>query len=136
MDLQGKVIVITGAAQGLGQKMAEVIADHGAKLALVDSITQNSRRRYGSARKRAVSSVHLIRCPHARAQDERRFQRAVTQTDLREPPGRCSGCWPHDGEVAGGAVAISFLADCCSQIPVRGDDGARAVGATDNDDRC
>src|SRR6266403_1118518 len=21
------------------------------------------------------------------------------------PPGRCSGCWPHDGEVAGGAVA-------------------------------
>ena len=36
MDLQGKVIVITGAAQGLGQKMAEVIAGHGAKLALVD----------------------------------------------------------------------------------------------------
>jgi hypothetical protein len=23
--------------------------------------------------------------------------------------------------IAGGAVAISFLADCCSQIPVRGD---------------
>jgi hypothetical protein len=21
------------------------------------------------------------------------------------PPGRCSGCWPHDGEVGGGAVA-------------------------------
>ena len=36
MDLQGKVIVITGAAQGLGQKMAEVIAGHGAKLALID----------------------------------------------------------------------------------------------------
>jgi len=32
----------------------------------------------------------------------------VTQTDLLGPPGRCSGCWPHDGEVAGGAVAISF----------------------------
>jgi hypothetical protein len=29
-------------------------------------------------------------------------------TDLLGPPGRCSGCWPHDGEVAGGAVAISF----------------------------
>jgi hypothetical protein len=27
-----------------------------------------------------------------------------------------------------------FLADCCSQIPVRGDDGARAVGAIDDDD--
>ena len=28
--------------------------------------------------------------------------------DLLEPPGRRSGCWPHDGEVAGGAVASSF----------------------------
>jgi hypothetical protein len=28
--------------------------------------------------------------------------------DLLGPPGRCSGSWPHDGEVAGGAVAISF----------------------------
>jgi 3-oxoacyl-[acyl-carrier protein] reductase len=36
MDLQGKTIVITGAAQGLGQKMAQIIASHGAKLALVD----------------------------------------------------------------------------------------------------
>jgi len=36
MDLQGKTIVITGAAQGLGQKMAQMIASHGAKLALVD----------------------------------------------------------------------------------------------------
>ena len=30
-------------------------------------------------------------------------------TDLLGPPGRCSGCWPHDGEVAGGAVADSTL---------------------------
>jgi 3-oxoacyl-[acyl-carrier protein] reductase len=36
MDVQGKVIVITGAAQGLGQKIAEIIAAQGAKLALVD----------------------------------------------------------------------------------------------------
>lgn len=36
MDLHGKVIVITGAAQGLGQKMAEIIASQGAKLALLD----------------------------------------------------------------------------------------------------
>jgi hypothetical protein len=28
--------------------------------------------------------------------------------DLLGPPGRCSGCWPHEGEVAGDAVAISF----------------------------
>jgi hypothetical protein len=29
--------------------------------------------------------------------------------DLLGPPGWCSGCWPHDGEVAGGAVADSFF---------------------------
>lgn len=36
MDLQGKVIVVTGAAQGLGQKMAEIVAGEGANVALVD----------------------------------------------------------------------------------------------------
>jgi 3-oxoacyl-[acyl-carrier protein] reductase len=36
MDVQGKVIVITGAAQGIGRKMAEIMAGQGAKLALVD----------------------------------------------------------------------------------------------------
>ena len=36
MELQGKTIVVTGAAQGLGQKMAETIARQGAKLALAD----------------------------------------------------------------------------------------------------
>jgi hypothetical protein len=41
---------------------------------------------------------------------------------------RCSTCWPHDGEVAGGAVEISVLVNL-----VGGDDGAQAVGA--NDDR-
>ncbi len=48
------------------------------------------------------------------------------QTDPHPPPGRCSGLRPHDGDVAGGA---GFL---CSDIPVRGDDGARAIGATDD----
>jgi hypothetical protein len=48
--------------------------------------------------------------------------------DRLEPPGRCSGCWPHDGEVDGGAVEISVLVNL-----VGGDDGAQAVGA--NDDR-
>ncbi len=36
MDLQGKVIVITGGAQGLGRSMAESLAAKGAHLALVD----------------------------------------------------------------------------------------------------
>jgi 3-oxoacyl-[acyl-carrier protein] reductase len=36
MDLHGKVVVVTGAAQGLGQKMAEMAAAQGAALALAD----------------------------------------------------------------------------------------------------
>lgn len=36
MELDGQVIVITGAAQGLGRKMAESLARQDAKLALVD----------------------------------------------------------------------------------------------------
>lgn len=36
MDIKGKTIVITGAARGLGQKMAEVVAGQGANVALVD----------------------------------------------------------------------------------------------------
>jgi hypothetical protein len=35
---------------------------------------------------------------------------AANLLDLLGPPGRRSGCWPHDGEVAGGAVADSTLA--------------------------
>jgi len=35
MDLKGKVIVITGAARGLGEKMAEALSAEGANLALV-----------------------------------------------------------------------------------------------------
>src|SRR5665811_2288786 len=33
---------------------------------------------------------------------------AVKLLDLRGPPGRCSGCWPHDGEVAGGSTSCSL----------------------------
>ena len=39
--------------------------------------------------------------------------------DLLGPPGWCSGCWPHDGDVAGGAVA-----DSCSDFRFGADDGA------------
>ena len=36
------------------------------------------------------------------------FAALTRARDLLGPPGRCSGLRPHDGEVAGGAVAISF----------------------------
>jgi len=55
MDLQGKVIVITGAAQGLGQKMAEIVGGQGAKLALVD-LDHAKLQNTGSARKQVARS--------------------------------------------------------------------------------
>ncbi len=36
MELKDKVIVVTGAAQGLGEQIAKRIGEHGAKLALID----------------------------------------------------------------------------------------------------
>jgi len=41
MDLKDKVIVITGAARGLGAAMAQRFASHGSKLALVDLDADN-----------------------------------------------------------------------------------------------
>jgi hypothetical protein len=44
-----------------------------------------------------------IRSHHARAK-----LGGAMLLDLLGPPGRCSGCWPHDGAVDGCAVASSF----------------------------
>ena len=38
-DISGRVILITGAASGLGLSMSEVFAERGAKLALLDNDT-------------------------------------------------------------------------------------------------
>ena len=61
--------------------------------------------------------VYHFRCGHARA----RLGGAML-LDLLGPPGRCSGCWPHDGEVAAGA--IFFLAKLLF-ADSGADDGAR-----------
>src|ERR1700682_2029045 len=58
--------------------------------------------------------------------------------DRLGPPGRCSGCRPHDGEVAGGAVADLGLlisgprVDHCSHLYAR----ARALMARQWSARC
>ena len=78
---------------------------------------------------RRGQAIDIPRSPFSlwsRARARRRQQ--TDPLDLVEPPGRCSGCRPHDGEVAGGAGEISGLVNL-----VGGDDGAQAVGA--NDDR-
>ena len=40
----------------------------------------------GTERSSEIGRVHHDRCPHARARGARRFKRALTQTDLLEPP--------------------------------------------------
>jgi hypothetical protein len=45
--------------------------------------------------------------------------------DLLGPPGWCSGCWPHDGDVAAGGDFVLAI------LRFGADDGARAIGATD-----
>ena len=57
----------------------------------------------GSERSAEFVPVNHLRCDHARAK-----LGGAMPTDLLGPPGWRSGSWPHDGEVAGGAVAISF----------------------------
>jgi hypothetical protein len=44
--------------------------------------------------------------------------------DLLGPPGWCSGCWPHDGDVAAGGDFVLAI------LRFGADDGARAIGAT------
>jgi hypothetical protein len=66
-------------------------------------------------------SVDHTCCSHARARGER--------GDADGPARPARDAWAADGEVDVAAVADSFL-----RIADRDDDGARAVGATDDDE--
>ena len=55
-DLDGKVALVTGASQGLGERFATVLAERGAKVALaarqvekLDSLKRDIERRGGTA---------------------------------------------------------------------------------------
>ena len=63
----------------LGRKMASESAGPIARSVgqIFNSLAERCGRR-GTERSPEFSSVHLIRCPHARAKDERQFQRAVS----------------------------------------------------------
>jgi len=66
-------------------------------------------------------SVNPSRCRHARARGAGRFERALRQTDLLEPPGRRCGCWS--------TSAFLFCEIVGWQILVRGRRGALAIDA-------
>ena len=55
MQLQDKVIIITGGCQGLGRAMAEYLAAKGAKLALVDLNQENWTKPWLPARPPVVT---------------------------------------------------------------------------------
>jgi 3-oxoacyl-[acyl-carrier protein] reductase len=61
MDLKDKVIVITGAARGLGASMAKRLATHGCKLALVD-IDAASMAKTVAACESSAAEVHAYGC--------------------------------------------------------------------------
>ena len=63
--------------------------------------------RCGSERSAEFGSVNHARCLHARAR-RRRFQRALTPTDLHRPAGRRCGCWPTSTFLFSGIVVGSF----------------------------
>ena len=76
--------------------------------------------RCGRKDQRNLAALTMFLPSRARAR-RRRFQRALTPTDLHRPAGRRCGCWPTSTVLVSGLVLANS---------VRGDDGARAVGAT------
>jgi hypothetical protein len=57
----------------------------------------------GSERSAEFGSVDHLRCLHARAS-----LGGTMLLDLLDPPGRCSGSWPHDSMVKSPAAPIPF----------------------------
>jgi NAD(P)-dependent dehydrogenase (short-subunit alcohol dehydrogenase family) len=55
-EINGKVIVITGAGSGMGEAYAMLLAGHGAKVVLGISGTTASRHWPAASRKAAVTS--------------------------------------------------------------------------------
>jgi hypothetical protein len=57
---------------------------------------------------------------------------ATNLLDLLGAPGRCSGCWPHDGEVAGRCMFNrETQIDHCEK-KINNPDGSIMVGTTEN----
>src|ERR1700691_6299177 len=75
----------------------------------------------GTERSSEFGSVYLTHCPHARARGARRYERALRQTDLLEPPGRRRGCWSTSSFLFSGIVVGRLWSGA--------DDGAQAVAA-------
>jgi NAD(P)-dependent dehydrogenase (short-subunit alcohol dehydrogenase family) len=56
-EVSGRVVLITGAASGLGLAMAEIFAEHGARLALLDSDREPLERAHGNLGARGAQAM-------------------------------------------------------------------------------
>jgi NAD(P)-dependent dehydrogenase (short-subunit alcohol dehydrogenase family) len=93
LTMKGKVVAVTGAGQGLGEAVADVLSQLGAKLALIDANFANAEevaRRLSSAENPAVAFSCDIR---EEAQVER------TAAAVQERFGRCDGLVNNAGVV-------------------------------------
>ena len=109
MRLEGRVIVVTGGAQGIGRAIADGLADEGAKVVIADlggaeeAAAELGRRRLRTARRCLVRGRHRgartgrarsLR-PHRRARQQRRhllarWCRSRSRTSTSTSGARCS----------------------------------------------
>jgi 3-oxoacyl-[acyl-carrier protein] reductase len=80
MNLQDKVIVITGGAQGLGLEMARMCAEHGASLALIDMNAEQLTAAATELRSRGVRAETYVANVADEASVEQTF--AMIATDF------------------------------------------------------
>ena len=86
-----------GGGDGAGAAASYRVIGNDRKFRSTDSggalLARSALRSSGSERSAEFGSVDHAGCPHARAR-RRRFQRALTPTDLHRPARRRCGCWP------------------------------------------
>src|SRR5450759_2086341 len=95
-----------GAARATGSSTRQQIGKSAALTVGALTLARAALRRRGTERSQEIGRVNLTRWPHARARGARRFQRALTQSDLLEPPGRRCGCWMMMSAGAGATYGV------------------------------
>lgn len=58
-DLSGEVAIVTGGAKGLGRGMALGLAEHGAKIAIIDSDHESAKDTIDEIKKMGIEAIHI-----------------------------------------------------------------------------
>lgn len=73
-DLSGKVAIVTGAGQGLGEAIARALADHGARVALFDM----NRTTMSAVAEDIAGAGHEVECYLCDVQDDAAVKKSVS----------------------------------------------------------